>query len=98
MRVPFTARVLLSSVLFLGAAAPSVAEPAGRTIEAQQRVRVTGVVRDESNAITLPGLPVEVVGADQTVYTDVDGRYVARARSRAPIRSKWRWTAIRSAS
>jgi TonB-dependent receptor len=42
---------------------------------AQQKVRVTGVVRDESNAITLPGIPVEVLG-DGTVYTDVDGRYV----------------------
>jgi TonB-dependent receptor len=43
--------------------------------EAQQKVRITGVVRDESNSITLPGIPVEVVG-DGTVYTDVDGRYV----------------------
>jgi hypothetical protein len=41
-----------------------------------QKVRVSGVVRDESNAITLPGLPVEVVGTGETVYTDVDGRYV----------------------
>jgi hypothetical protein len=41
----------------------------------QQAVRVTGVVRDEANAITLPGVPVEVVGTTQVVYTDVDGRY-----------------------
>jgi hypothetical protein len=40
-----------------------------------QTVRVTGVVRDEQNAITLPGVPVEVIGTDQVVYTDVDGRY-----------------------
>ena len=39
-------------------------------------VRVVGVVRDEANAIALPGVPVEVVGASQIVYTDVDGRYV----------------------
>ncbi len=75
MRVSSPARVVLSSVLFLGAATPFLAEPAARALEAQQRIRVAGVVRDESNAITLPGLPVEVVGG-QTVYTDVDGRYV----------------------
>ena len=39
-------------------------------------VRVTGVVRDEANAIALPGVPVEVIGTGQVVYTDVDGRYV----------------------
>ncbi len=39
-------------------------------------VRVSGTVRDEANAIPLPGIPVEVVGTTQTVYTDVDGRYV----------------------
>ena len=54
---------------------PAWAEQAARAAT-QQKVRVTGVVRDESNAITLPGIPVEVVGTGQTVYTDVDGRYV----------------------
>src|SRR5687768_11742874 len=49
--------------------APAPARPTGPT------VRVTGVVRDESNAIALPGVPVEVVGTSQVVYTDVDGRY-----------------------
>lgn len=39
-------------------------------------VRVTGTVRDEQNAIPLPGLPVEVVGTSRVVYTDVDGRYL----------------------
>ena len=39
-------------------------------------MRVTGVVRDEANAIALPGVPVEVVGTNEVVYTDVDGRYV----------------------
>ena len=42
----------------------------------QQNVRVVGTVRDETNAIALPGTPVEVVGTSQVVYTDVDGRYV----------------------
>jgi hypothetical protein len=45
------------------------------SVAAQQKVRITGTVRDESNAITLPGIPVLVMG-DGTVYTDVDGRYV----------------------
>ncbi len=65
---------MLSSVLLVGVAAPIDAQQAARTTSSQQ-VRVTGAVRDESNAITLPGIPVEVVGTDQTVYTDVDGRY-----------------------
>jgi hypothetical protein len=41
-----------------------------------QTVRVVGVVRDQTNAIALPGVPVEVVDTKQVVYTDVDGRYV----------------------
>ena len=44
--------------------------------EQQQTVRVVGTVRDETNAIALPGTPVEVVGTQEVVYTDVDGRYV----------------------
>jgi type 1 fimbria pilin len=41
----------------------------------QDKVRITGTVRDEANAIALPGIPVEVTGGE-TVYTDVDGRYL----------------------
>ncbi|MEZ5287960.1 MAG: carboxypeptidase regulatory-like domain-containing protein, partial [Vicinamibacterales bacterium] len=64
----------LCCVLALGMpAAPGVV----RTAQAQARkVRVTGIVRDEFNNITLPGVAVEVVGQDNTVYTDVDGRYL----------------------
>ena len=43
---------------------------------AQQTVRIVGTVRDETNAIALPGTPVEVVGTGHVVYTDVDGRYI----------------------
>jgi hypothetical protein len=39
-------------------------------------VRIVGLVRDETNAIALPGVPVEVVATKEVVYTDVDGRYV----------------------
>src|SRR5688572_25679168 len=55
--------------------APAPARPAGPT------VRVTGVIRDESNAIALPGVPVEVIGTGQVVYTDVDGRYTLEVTS-----------------
>ena len=48
---------------------PVLTSAQGRT------VRIVGTVRDEANAIALPGVPVEVVGTDQVVYTDVDGRY-----------------------
>ena len=37
---------------------------------------MVGVVRDETNAIALPGVPVEVVDTKEVTYTDVDGRYV----------------------
>lgn len=49
---------------------------AGQAVRGGQTIRVTGIVRDETNAIPLPGVPVEVVGTDQVVYTDVDGRYL----------------------
>jgi TonB-dependent receptor len=42
------------------------------------QVRIVGVVRDETNAISLPGVPVEVVETKETVYTDVDGRYLVQ--------------------
>ena len=66
--------------MLIGIELPILAEQAARATTASQTVRVTGAVRDESNAITLPGLPVEVVGTGQTVYTDVDGRYVIDLR------------------
>jgi hypothetical protein len=40
--------------------------------------RVTGRVIDEANAIPLPGIPVEVVGSSQVVYSDMDGRYMVQ--------------------
>jgi TonB-dependent receptor len=65
--------LLLVVALTACAVAPVMAEQAAAA--QGRKVRVTGVVRDESNNITLPGLPVEVAGGE-TVYTDVDGRYV----------------------
>jgi outer membrane receptor protein involved in Fe transport len=67
---------LLLSALMIGLAAPTFAGQAAPTATtSQQTARVTGVVRDESNAITLPGIPVEVVGTGRSVNTDLDGRY-----------------------
>ena len=40
-----------------------------------RKTRVTGMVRDEQNAIALPGVPVSLVGSDTVVHTDVDGGY-----------------------
>jgi hypothetical protein len=74
-----TRGMLLACVLALGAAPlMAAAQAAGQGAAAPrgQTVRVVGVVRDETNAIPLPGVPVEVVGSQQVVYTDVDGRYV----------------------
>jgi outer membrane receptor protein involved in Fe transport len=64
----------LAGLLVVSVAVPAMASTTHATGAEQQKVRVTGVVRDESNAITLPGVPVEVVGGE-TVFTDVDGRY-----------------------
>jgi hypothetical protein len=56
-------------------AAAAQAAPAG---QAGPTTRITGVVRDEANAIALPGVPVEVVETGDVVYTGVDGRYVVQ--------------------
>jgi len=64
-----TQKAFLSCVLLCGLVVPALAQQNDAT------VRVIGVVRDEFNAISLPGVPVEVVGTDTVVYTDVDGRY-----------------------
>ena len=58
------------ALLALLAAAPALAQNGSHT------VRVSGTVRDDMNALPLPGIPVELVGTGHVVYTDVDGRYV----------------------
>jgi TonB-dependent receptor len=64
----------LICMLLASPAAHAAAEQASQATTAR-KVRVTGIVKDESNNITLPGVPVEVAGA-ATVYTDVDGRFL----------------------
>jgi TonB-dependent receptor len=54
------------------------ARPAAAQGATPGQVRIVGVVRDETNAISLPGVPVEVVETKETVYTDVDGRYLVQ--------------------
>ncbi len=69
---------LLACALVLTIAPLSAQAPGGaQTAPAAkgQTVRVVGVVRDEANAIALPGVPVEVVDSQEVAYTDVDGRY-----------------------
>jgi TonB-dependent receptor len=70
--------ICLTAVLAVSpmlAFAQDAAQVAPAPARGQQTVRVTGVVRDEANAITLPGVPVEVLGTAIVVFTDVDGRY-----------------------
>jgi outer membrane receptor protein involved in Fe transport len=74
MQLRHLGRLLLLTVVLAGYVDPAIAEQAASGAQAR-KVRVTGVVRDDSNNITLPGIPVEVAGGE-TVYTDVDGRYV----------------------
>lgn len=75
MRFRQAATLLLGCVCLL-TAQPSFAQTTPRGSAATQRTRVSGTVRDEKNAITLPGVPVTVKGTDQTVFTDVDGRFI----------------------
>jgi hypothetical protein len=44
----------------------------------ESATRVTGRVIDQANAIPLPGIPIEVVGTSQVVYSDMDGRYMVQ--------------------
>ncbi len=61
MRFP----IRLAATLLVGAV-PAAAQDTGR---------VAGMVIDQTNAITLPGVPVEAVGTTWIAYTDLDGRY-----------------------
>ena len=57
--------------LTLLASASSASAPAW----AQGTGIVAGEVSDQNLAITLPGVPVEVVGTTEVAYTDLDGRF-----------------------
>jgi TonB-dependent receptor len=85
MRLVSRASALLLAVAVstvLGGSVPIKAQ--GNTQQAASSgravVRLMGVVRDEKNAITLPGVPVEVVTTKQVVYTDIDGKYFVDVR------------------
>ena len=58
-------RIWTAAALLIGAA-PAAAQDTGRA---------AGVVIDQTNAIALPGVPVESVGSDYIAYTDLDGRF-----------------------
>jgi outer membrane receptor protein involved in Fe transport len=66
-----TSRLLASVVAALVALGAAEA-----VVSAQEaRVRISGVVRDDRNALSLPGVTVEVAALNEVTYTDVDGRY-----------------------
>jgi hypothetical protein len=72
-------KALLTTALLLSVVAPAFAQTGSATTASRRTtptVRIAGIVRDEANAIALPGIPVEITDTKQTVYTDVDGRYV----------------------
>ena len=58
-------RIWTAAALLLGAV-PAAAQETGRA---------AGVVIDQTNAIALPGVPIESVGTAYITYTDLDGRY-----------------------
>lgn len=72
----FHTTVTLAALCLAALPAPAFAAPPQQAVATTgATVRVSGVVRDEQNAVTLPGVPVTAVGTNETVYTDVDGRY-----------------------
>jgi outer membrane receptor protein involved in Fe transport len=75
VKLTFLARLMLAAVL----AATGVIGGGTDAMLAQGATgRVSGVVRDDRNAITLPGVTVEVPTLNEVTYTDVDGRYTLR--------------------
>lgn len=75
MSFRFACVAALAGLLLSAPASSAAAEQTAQSPTAR-RVRVTGIVRDDTNSIALPGLPVEVVGTSEIVYTDLDGRYI----------------------
>jgi hypothetical protein len=81
MNLAARARGILLAALMALVATAALAQDGAQTAPPNARrdghaVRVVGVVRDQANAIALPGVPVEVVDTKEVVYTDVDGRYI----------------------
>jgi hypothetical protein len=75
--------VVIAAVACLATAGPLTAQtakpaPAAASAQKVALVTVTGTVRDQANAIALPGVPVEVEGLSEIAYTDVDGRFVLK--------------------
>jgi hypothetical protein len=65
-----------TGILLVCAIALTIVPSWARAQDKASTVRIVGLVRDETNAIALPGVPVEVLGTKEVAYTDVDGRYV----------------------
>lgn len=67
---------ILAAAWPLSAQTSQAAQAASKAGSAAPTVRIVGTVRDRANSITLPGLPVEIVGTELVAFTDVDGKYV----------------------
>lgn len=70
---------VLPLTLLVGLAQPAPAQQRPPS-DTGRLATIVGTVRDEQNAIALPGVTLEVVGTGQVAVTDVDGRYVLRLR------------------
>jgi outer membrane receptor protein involved in Fe transport len=71
---------LLARLMLAALAATSLAlgGPGAAAAAQDAPVRVTGVVRDDRNSVTLPGVAVEAPALHEVTYTDVDGRFTLR--------------------
>ncbi|MBA3296971.1 MAG: hypothetical protein H0U19_08545, partial [Acidobacteria bacterium] len=60
---------LCTSLATVAAVVPMTVEAVGAVQDSAVRTaRVSGVVRDQNNAVTLPGVPVSVVGTETVAY------------------------------
>ena len=75
MKLTLPARLLLAALL---AATGMIGGGIDQMLAQGITGRVSGVVRDDRNAISLPGVTVEVPALNEVTYTDVDGRYTLR--------------------
>ena len=85
MHLPARFRLILIAPL-IAILATSVS---AQNADPSRTVRVTGIVRDEANAIPLPGIPVEVVGHEggrlhrrrRSICRRTRARQITRSRS-----------------
>ena len=62
-----------------GRAHPEETRPGGQEPGRQEAGQITGVVRDEFNAMPLPAAPITLVSTGETVFSELDGGFTVRA-------------------